>query len=262
MDNLIDKLISAVFLGAFVSVAHAQVIQNTPAQDSMVTSESSLFSQGSWYYGLSGGVGTSQPAHIDTINIPSGNQNTYSSNRGSDSVWMLGLSGGYTFPIAHKFNLALGFEADYLNFGKITGTLHPLTNISPSFDTLNYSYKAKSYTLMADLKLQWLYTDKLFLNVFGALGPAWNEVSNYSETVPSGSSAFPSPFPFENKTSTHFAFSIGAGVGYRIIQGATVELGYSYFNLGKGELASTATSLNAPTTGPLETHMLYVSLIF
>ncbi len=231
------------------------------------TTRYSYFYQGNWYYGISLGIGLppTQPSYIKVVNVMPGAENTYSSNRGSNAVWTLGLLGQYMFDIRQRLDLGIGLELNYFDFGKITGVLHPLTNLSSNFDTLNYLYKTKSYVLMTDLKFRWRYAQDFFFTLFNALGISWNAMSDYSESMSPSSTTYLSQLVFKNKTSNNFVLSLGLGAGYKISRNMTIEMNYRYFrffNLEKERFLSTVASLGSLSPLSLKTHMLYVSLLF
>lgn len=193
-----------------------------------------------------------------------GLENTYSSGGKQRGTFLLGLVLEKTF-ITNKnnFETAVGFEVDFLRNPSMTGVVHPMVNVDPDFDTLDYSYSMNSYLLLATGKLSML---NILSNMGGyiqiGVGGAFNQLLNYTEISPVVSSAAPMLAPFGNGSNTKFAYAIGAGVLCQISKSTRVLIGYRYINSGLGgfntsPIQQTNNTLNF---SPLGHHFLTLSL--
>ena len=185
-------------------------------------------------------------------------------NNKGQQAYMFGLGGGYSFVLAPTWDLQLGLEAAYVNYNKSHGVVHPTINIAPNIDTLNYSYNTKSYTLMGASDLRWWVDQHSFVSGYAEAGIAWNMLSNYSETMPAGSSMSPTTKPFLDRTTRRPAFSVGIAIGYQVHAHWAIEMGYRYINTGNANLKAPAGSISQPNfaSGILSAHMIYVNLLF
>lgn len=194
-----------------------------------------------------------------------GLENTYINDAKQHDTLLFGLALEKTFTASLKnIESTIGIEMDYLRNRSMTGVVHPMVNVDPDFDTLNYAYRMKSYLLLATAKLS-------ILNIFPYLGAyfqvgaggAINKLSDYTETSPAGSSAAPMLEPFGNASHTRFAYSLGAGILCQVSKSAQILIGYRYVNSGlagfkTSPIQQTDTKI---TLSPLTHHLFTVSLI-
>lgn len=135
--------------------------------------------------------------------------------------------------------LSLGIEGNILANTDVNGEVAPLANVANNFDRLHYHYELKSYALMLKAGLEKTFKPKFKGYLSAGLGGALNHLSNYRETVPSGSTARPMSQPFGDKSKGDFAFSLGTGIRYQVNSWATWGIGYRYLDTGQGKLNSS-----------------------
>ena len=153
------------------------------------------------------------------------------------------------------YQLSLGAAGYFFHLGDANGVEYPFIN-EGIFDTLNYSFRAKSTTVLAEARLTY---SSYKLKPFALLGfgISKNRFYDYSETptIPELSAA--PALTFSNNTTYHFAYELGVGVQYLFWNDQIhhiqylVSAGYQYFNLGKGALGglplqTAAESLKVP----------------
>lgn len=224
----------------------------------------SLRLQGPWYGNVLVGAGFAVTGKNQNLVVKSNVENGYSANREGSQSYFIGAGGGYRFILAPAWDLALGIEADYINYGRSSGVVHPLINFAPNHDILSYHYDAKSYAVMGNARLRWWHGRHGFIETSAAVGLAWNTLSNYTEIAPAGSTASPTISPFQDKTTRQPAFSLGIALGYQLNPRVALEMGYRYMNTGNAKLKVPAISDTQPTftSGRLSAHMLYIDLLF
>ena len=173
-----------------------------------------------WYANLDAGIGATSIGQSQTLrefNTPApGVTDTYSVNKQSNAAGMLAVGGGYQFAFPSNWLLNLGGELQYITNNSIEGTVHPLVNVAPNFDTLNFSYNVDSVLVMAKPTLIYVTSGSWYPYVTLGLGLSWNSASNYHETTPVGSTAAPGLFPYRDGTQCRFAFEPGIGVQHSL----------------------------------------------
>lgn len=207
--------------------------------------------QGDWQKTFHLGYGLSQAGHSQDVTLATtpapGLVNNFDTENLSRGSVLLGF--GLSKSIAGYKNgvkLRAGLEVDYIDNSAVAGTVHPLVNGGPNFDTLNFSYDVQSYLLLANLNLSKENIYKAwggYLNVGG--GAAINRLSNYTETTPQGSTAFPMLAPFGNRNKSSAAFTAGFGLSHAVGVHSEVSLGYRYINTGRGSFAVSAVQSTA-----------------
>ena len=218
-----------------------------------------------WYSDVVLGAGLGFTGKTQTLVMQPGINFGYNAHRGQ-TAYLIGIGGGHSFVLAPAWDLSLGIEADYVDYGKGKGVVHPLINVLPNSDTLDYSYKAKAYTVMGDLRLRWWHTRRGFIEGYSSVGVARNTLSDYAEVPSAGSAAAPMVEGFQKRSSTAPAFSVGIAFGYQVNPKMTIEMGYRYINTGNAKFKTPAVpSLSAQPTfsaGKLSAHLLYFDLLF
>lgn len=156
--------------------------------------------------------------------------------------WAIGANHTVTQKESSFYQLSLGAAGYFFHLGEVNGVEYPLIN-EGIFDTLNYSYRAKSKTALAEARITYSqYKLKPFALV--GLGISWNRFYNYYDTATNPELTAAPASPFSNATQHHFAYELGAGIQYELWNDQshqmqyTVSAGYQYFNLGKGALGS------------------------
>lgn len=207
-------------------------------------------------------VGNAQNVWLANTPEP-GLENNFTSSNNQDAFF-LGLALEKTFTTnLQNLQSAFGIEVDYLKSGTFTGIVHPMVNVAPDFDTLNYSYKMNSYLFFANAKLSKL---NLFSNlgayIQGGIGGAVNKLYDYTETSPAGSSAAPMLAPFGDRDTSSFAYFIGAGVVWDMPNCLQFLIGYRYINSGHASFKRTPVQQTNNTLGfSFSNHFLVLSLL-
>jgi opacity protein-like surface antigen len=106
--------------------------------------------------------------------------------------------------------------------------------------------------------------------VTGGIGVARNKVKTISATNPAAATlpALFSNFQLAGDTDTSFAWTLGAGVGYTVSPGMTLEVGYRYVDLGDLKIPSQTVQFNpGPISypgakGELKSHEVTVGFRF
>ncbi|MDF1759854.1 MAG: hypothetical protein P1U40_04905 [Coxiellaceae bacterium] len=181
-----------------------------------------------------GGFGSSSfDSYAQQINLFPGIDNRYVSNQGSEFSYLLGIGAGVYKPLCKKLTLAVSVNIYRVDFHDVSGVVQPAYNIATDFDQLNYSYSVDpTYAGLIQGRLNWQAQWKSVkfspYVMFGA-GLAYNQVSNYSETAPTDSSASPTLNPFKDNGSMHAAVTVGIGISHTFNNQNTLGVGYQYF---------------------------------
>jgi|GEM_PF-4431549 len=209
-------------------------------------------------------VGSAQQVWLANTPEP-GLENTYASSGKQYNSILFGFALEKAFTNHHEnIEPAAGLEADYLRNSNMSGVVHPMVNVDPDFDRLNYSFRMNSYLLFATGKLSMLnIISKLGGYLQAGVGGAFNKLSNYNETSPTGSSAAPSLAPFRDRSNKKFAYFLGAGIVCQMSKATQILIGYRYINSGQSgfntsPIQQTKDTLNFST---LSNHFLTISLV-
>lgn len=192
-----------------------------------------------------------------------GLENTYTGDSKQNGTFILGLAVEKSFTNLKVLESAVGLEADYLRNPSVTGVVLPMVNVATDFDRLNYAYNMTSYLLQATVKLS---KPNLYGRMGGTIqagaGCAFNQLSDYTESSPAGSSAAPMLDPFGNHANSHIAYSLGAGITYLVGESARFAIGYRYINTGEASLRTSPIqqTSNHLSYSPLNHHLLIISL--
>ena len=218
---------------------------------------------------LSVGAAFSNLSNDPSVQINNVVTNTYDTNTSTTTKPLYGVGVSHTFDevFNRPVNFALGLAGYYTGFNKIGGIEHPFSNVG-SFDTLNYQFKADTYSLMVEPRLIYSkYRWQPF--VLGGIGGAWNRLYGYSETpTDPASSAAPVPQGFSDNTSTSFAYEVGIGLQRQFFNSNRynikylASLDYRYMNFGTGQLGSfpSQTSGERLQISPLELQAVVFTL--
>lgn len=193
---------------------------------------------------IAGGPNFSTLKNEKLVQINNFVTNSYQSTVKTD--WEGFIGGGLEHSFEKKWwhsNISLGIAGYGFNLGQVQGIEYPFINAG-IFDTLNYSFKVKSFALLVESRLAYQqYAWQPFIIV--GIGPAWNKAQNYQEapTNPSLSAAPVSPV-FRNNTKQAFAYELGLGIQHQLWEDKInhcrylASLGYRYFNLGESKLGT------------------------
>lgn len=184
--------------------------------------------------------------------------------RTSSYKGIIKLFGGYQWGNLNTFfpyySLTLQYEHQFKS--KINGTVEEYA--LPEFINYNYSMRLSSDIVNMVGKIDLLQYKCLLPYFSVGIGAAFNRVSNYTEW------ALPTVFParvepgYNRKTSTNFAYSLGAGIDIITLPNVWITIGYEYLNLGKmnsgrGAGSWSSTHLNF---GRLKTNTVLGSITY
>ncbi|AWM05496.1 MULTISPECIES: outer membrane beta-barrel protein [Bradyrhizobium] len=182
---------------------------------------------GGWY--LRGDVGmTNQRAKSIESALPAGYSKT-TEGLGFDSAGLFDLGVGY------RFNN--WFRADLIGQYRGKSNLHGSDNVvGPGFVGVNnYTGSKSEWVVMAnayvDLGTWWCITPFIGAGV----GGSYNKISGFRDDGVSYSPGLNNSVAyFADNGKWNLAWAAHAGLAYRVNPGFTVELAYSYMNLGDG----------------------------
>ncbi|KTC96140.1 outer membrane protein [Legionella erythra] len=200
---------------------------------------------------IDNGSGFPSPLHVDL----------YSTSK--KTATSVNLAAGYNW---HRRQIGLpavsvGLNYQHLFSNDINGTI---TQYSlPQFTNYRYTWAVESEVLALFARTNLIQYQRLLPYFEGSIGSAWNTASHYRETPFSGVTPRTSPW-FRNHTSTHFTYSLGAGLDFTLTEKITVSLGYEFRDWGtvtskSGELTWSQEQLNA---GHYRTHSGLLSLTY
>jgi opacity protein-like surface antigen len=175
---------------------------------------------------------------------------------------------GLGFDSAPIFDVGVGYQfnswlrADVIGQWRGNANLHasqfsPSGVIAPGFaEANNYSGSKSEAVVMAnayvDLGTWWCVTPY----IGAGLGASYNRLSNFQDNGVILNTANASPFANSvtygaDAGKWNFAWALHAGLGYKVTSNVTVELGYSYMNLGSAVTGATnsfdgVTVVNGP----------------
>jgi opacity protein-like surface antigen len=182
---------------------------------------------------------------------------------------MGGLNGGIELTDLSEWmniDLGLGFYGAlaYQFRGSLIET--PAGSTGTALD--NYQYTVSTMRLMLEAQANFIFNHfSPFVNV--GIGPSWNTAKQYKES-PIPSSGYPPLPPFEERTSTSFAYQAGLGISYifgygssyAVPQDQRLSLGYRYASLGNISFGSRGAvypyKLNFGTLSANEVYLAYV----
>ena len=164
-----------------------------------------------------------------------------------DSAGIFGLGVGYQFnswlraDLTGQYRGRSGFTATDRFTGSASG--------SPYLGTDNYTGTKSEWLIMAngyvDLGTWWCITPFIGAGV----GAAQVTIANFSDiganTIPSSTTSFASA---PSASKWNFAWAVHAGLAYKVNPGLTLELAYTYLDMGSGQ-TGVLTAYNGATTG-------------
>ncbi len=197
------------------------------------------------------------PPSVDTqqITLATDLVNAYKPHHEIRLIMGAGASFNYNIDIKTISHLVLGLRGEaFMAPKRVTkGIVQPLVNAGNNFDTLNYTYKMNNYLLLSNAQWIWgsLGDTHPYFNM--GIGVVWNQLTDYTETAPPGSTAAPAVNTFRSYTQAQLAYGFGIGLDH---QG--VQLGYQMMALGKARLDTTRVQ---STSDHIKTNNLYVHLL-
>ena len=154
--------------------------------------------------------------------------------------WAIGANHTFENPSYPSYQLSLGLAGYFFQLGSVQGTEYPFIN-DGFFDTLHYSFHAKSASLMVEAKAIYSqYALKPYALV--GIGPSWNKLYAYHEKPSDFSKSAAPALVFSNHTKQTFSYELGTGLQYLLWDDQQRHIqyhaaaGYQYFNLGQGDL--------------------------
>ncbi|WP_367607419.1 hypothetical protein [Legionella sp. W05-934-2] len=182
--------------------------------------------------------------------------NRYRLHRATNGFMMAGFGVGRHIHSINNHPFDLGVSGYYYDLGTFKGRVHPAYNVAPDFDTLNFSLKASSIALLAELRYYFqAQRFQPFLSV--AAGAARNALIRYKEFPPYNNLS-PAPMlrPFKNHHTINVSSGIGAGVKRQLSRYAEGALEYRFVYLGNAELGVSPIQL---TQHRMQFRHLYVN---
>lgn len=194
--------------------------------------------------------------------------NQFQTTSGSKSAGVWGLGAGYGKDIVVKeypVTVDLDFTAYYTQ-SNLSGIETPAVNLISNADTLNYSTDMNNWAYMFEPKFVLKKQPIAPFFKFG-LGFSNNQARQYTENPSNPNSSAVTTNVFSNKTSTNFAWEVGAGVQhslYQLAKGGEIILAaeYRYMDWGPIVLGKTPaqTTSNGPDFGHYTTNVFDVTL--
>ncbi|MES2217240.1 MAG: SPOR domain-containing protein [Pseudomonadota bacterium] len=193
-----------------------------------------LRAHGNWY--IAGNLGVWAPIVSNTMRVNNGTGfpnpaglDSYSTNtRWGGSI---GLGTGYRWQRDARWLpvYSVGLRYQHLfatNIGQ------QVTQFStPEFTNYNYTLNVASDVLLLATKLNLFQLGQILPFINAGVGISFNRVSNYSETPLAGVTGRDTP-GFANNSSHGFAYSIGAGLDWRVQSQLIMSLNYEFQGLG------------------------------
>jgi opacity protein-like surface antigen len=205
---------------------------------------------GGWY--LRGDIGFSNQ---QVKNLRYGRESAYdgltsfNQTKAFDAAGIFGLGVGYQFnnwfrgDITGQYRANANFKGTDLFTGTAFGA--PYAGID------NYNATKREWVVMGNIyaDLGTWYGITPFIGA--GVGAAHLTIANFTDTginnIPFTTASFASA-PAASKWN--FAWALHAGLGYRVTPGMTVELAYSYMNLGTGQTGPLSTFTGFTTNNP------------
>jgi opacity protein-like surface antigen len=199
----------------------------------------------SWYAAVK--IGIQRGTSDDSITIHNGsglpapyNQDIYTSQSSSSAV--SGVGAGYRFTQYGLPAISVGLSYSHFFNGQSGDTI---TQYSlPEFINYQYQWKVASDLVLASSKLNIYNWNTLLPFVQAGAGFSANRARKYKEAAFSDVTPRYSP-SFTNKTTTSFAYQLGAGLDWQIKPQWFVSIGYEYTDLGHFSSGAGANGWNS-----------------
>ncbi|MGC2809238.1 MAG: outer membrane beta-barrel protein [Bradyrhizobium sp.] len=190
---------------------------------------------GGWY--LRGDIGFSNQ-HVDRLNnVLDVNSLTSDQRLGFDTGGIFGLGAGYTFNNWFRADVTAQYRGNTNFHGLDVITFNNGGTIGNGADTYTatkseWLFLANAY---ADLGTWWCITP--FVGV--GVGTARVQIANFTDQgvgslFPPGSGVGPSTAFADSASRWNFAWALHADLAYNVSPNLTIELAYSYVNMGDG----------------------------
>ena len=195
---------------------------------------------------FSPGAAASDNGNTQTLPLqtsPQSFSNTYDANNDWQYSFAAQLFLGKNIYTWKNLQLNPGITLGYVNTIQQSGTVDQFS--LPGFDNLNYQYSLESFSAMGTLNLLFLTHSPWQPYLNGSVGCSRNDAFDYYET-PRITGAIPMPSFSENATYA-FAYSLGAGLRYRVTQILSLGLGYQFSDLGETKLGVSSAQQTTQT---------------
>lgn len=193
------------------------------------------------FFSMLGGANFETSGTTASVNLAGLVTNLYVANNHFTTGPMLGADIGYRWFFHQESRwFSLAAESSYTVITSPYGKVRPLFFINANFDTLNFNYEVQSMPLFAVFTMGRCY-GWFEPYVVGGLGVSWNQAFNYNE-VPTDpdATALPMRTMFRIGTRAEFAWTAGAGFGFRTTDTTNMGLEYRYTNYGNAALDPAA----------------------
>lgn len=204
-----------------------------------------------WYVSIQAGARKPTSPSSTTVNNGSGftppyNQDIYTANSGHANA-LIGIQTGYRWILERDWISALTLGANYTYFFNSAVNGQVIQFSLPQFTNYNYTWKTASNLFIANSKLNFINFHQFSPYVTGGIGASFNHC-RYSEAALVGVTPRISP-NYTDKSSSQFAYILGAGIDYQINPQFIMSAGYQYSDLGAlgssyGTLTWTNEQLN------------------
>jgi opacity protein-like surface antigen len=188
-----------------------------------------------WFVAV--GVGVEHPQFGSSMSVNNGSdapspydQDIYSTHRRTEAV--IDISAGRRWKRDHKWIPAYSFGLAYQRLfpTNVGGTVMQYS--SPDFVNYTYQSSVSSDLFEAFTKLNLFNYRFLSPFITAGAGCALNRSSGYSETALANVTARQNP-NFASKTTSNFAYTLGAGIDFNVSNRLAISVDYKYLNLGK-----------------------------
>ena len=197
-------------------------------------------SKGKWVF--TGGVGAQYPQFNARMNVnndsgfpPPSNNDLYTTNQNYQPLVLASLA--YRIKRDNQWlpAYALGLQYQH-DFAANVGN-NVLQYSLPEFYNYNYSWNIASDIFLLIAKINIFEYGLFSPYIHAGIGTSFNNAGNYSESPTAGVTERVSP-GFSSYTSTHFAYSLGAGIDFQVTEQVIVSAQYQYQNLGNVKSAN------------------------
>lgn len=125
---------------------------------------------------------------------------------------------------------SLGMRYKHLFSNNINGVV--IQYSTDDYTNYSYQWRTTSNVVLAQGKLNFIPFSRFLPYVSGGLGAAFNRSNSYSETAFPGITPRISP-AFGGRTQAQFAWTVGAGLDYRLYPEIVLSAGYEFQNFGR-----------------------------
>ncbi len=208
-----------------------------------------------FYLDINSGIGLSRIKNSKKYSPVKGLNNYYHSESEGKTIFpLLGLGVGYKFNSNNHYYASFGVEADYVDFGKIKGSITQAINFPFNSDKISYSYSARSYFFMLKGKLGFV-GNKFLPYISLGFGFGVNSLEKYSEN--NGNNISASYRQFTKGSKHDIAYAIGIGLfQYDAGHNMSLNVEYRFINAGRGVLKNPLDGSNSIYSGALEGHFI------